>query len=194
MVFVARDPGPEFHGLPEFVVGGLQDADARELLSSLVRWPMDGQVRERFLAEVRGNPLALLELSRGLTAELASGYQTLDVPPPSSPIERSFHRRVECLPEQSRRLLLRAAADPAGDPARMWRAATRLGIPADAAMPAAEAGLLTFGTQVRFRHPSVRSAAYRTAPLRDRQEAHRALAEATDQRTAPDRGAAATGC
>ncbi|MGW7544281.1 AAA family ATPase [Streptomyces sp. NPDC054770] len=189
MVFVAREPGPEFHGLPVFVVGGLRDADARQLLSSLVRWPMDGQVRERFLAEVRGNPRALLELSRGLTAELASGYQTLDVPPPSSQIERSFHRRVECLPAQTRRLLLTAAADPAGDPALVWRAATRLGIPADAAMPAAEAGLLTFGTQVRFRHPSVRSAAYRTAPLRDRQEAHRALAEATDQRTAPDRRA-----
>ena len=189
MVFVAREPGTEFHGLPEFVVGGLRDADARELLSSLVRWPVDGQVRERFLAEVRGNPLALLELSRGLTAELASGYQTLDVPPPSSQIERGFHQRVECLPEQTRRLLLTAAADPAGDPALVWRAATRLGIPADAAMPAAEAGLLTFGTQVRFRHPSVRSAAYRTAPLRDRQEAHRALAEETDQRTAPDRRA-----
>ncbi|WP_225849954.1 LuxR family transcriptional regulator [Streptomyces sp. HPF1205] len=190
MVIVTREQRLEFHGLPELVVGGLPDADARGLLDALVRRPLDALVRERFLAEARGNPLALLELSRGLTAELASGYQTPGTPPPGPhEAEPGLQRRVAYLPEPSRRLLLLAAADPTGDAALVWRAAARLGITPDAAVPVAEAGLLTFGAMVRFEHPAIRSAVYGAAPLAVRQEIHRALAEATDRRSAPDRRA-----
>ena len=138
----------------------------------------------------RGNPLALVELPRGLTpAELAGGFALPDAMPLSGRIEESFRRRLEVLPDDTRRLLQLAAADPVGDPVLMWRAAERLGIATEGATPAAEAGLVEFGARVRFRHPLVRSAAYRSASIQERQEVHRALAEATDPELDPDRRA-----
>jgi DNA-binding CsgD family transcriptional regulator len=185
-----RESGTDLTGLPELVVEGLRDADARELLSSVLRWPLDERVRERILAETRGNPLALLELPRGRSpAELSGGFGLPDVLPLSGRIEGSFRQQLAALPAQTRRLIQLAAAEPVGDQALLWRAAKRLGIPAQAAAAAADAGLLHFGTRVRFRHPLVRSAAYRSASLQDRQDAHRALAEVTDPQTDPDRRA-----
>ncbi len=154
VIFAAREPGPDLRGLPELVVEGLRDADARELLGSVVRWPLDEQVAERIAAETRGNPLALLELPRRRSpAELAGGFGLPDVVSPPSRIEESFLRRVEDLPGTTRLLLVVAAADPVGDAALVRRAARRLGIPAQAAASAAEAGLLEFGARVLFRHP-----------------------------------------
>ena len=190
MVFAAREPGADFVGLPELVVEGLRDADARELLASVVPWPLDEQVRERILAETHGNPLALLELARGRTpAELAGGFAPADVLPLSGQIEERFGRQIAALPAQTRRLLYVAAADPVGDAALVWRAAARLGIAAEAATPAIEAGLVQFAVRVWFRHPLVRAAAYRSASPADRQDVHRALAEVTDARIDPDRRA-----
>ena len=152
--------------------------------------PLDARVRDQIVAETRGNPLALLELPRGLTpAELAGGFGLPGAAPLSGRIEESFRRRVDALPAQTRRLLQLAAADPTGDPVLVWRAAERLGIGAEAAAPAAEAGLAEFGARVRFRHPLVRSAAYRSASAQERQEVHRALAEVTDPQIDPDRRA-----
>jgi hypothetical protein len=132
----------------------------------------------------------LLQLPRGLSvAELAGGFGLPGALPLAGRIENSFRRQAGALPEQTRRLLLVAAADPTGDPALMWRAAGRLGVGTQAAGPAVEAGLAEFGGRVRFRHPLVRSAVYRSVPERDRQEAHRTLAEATDARADPDRRA-----
>ena len=162
LVFAARIPGDELAGLPELVVEGLREADAR----------------------------ALLELVRGLTpAELAGGFGLPGAVPISGRVEEAFRRRVDALPAETRRLLLVAAADPVGEPVLVWRAAGRLGIGAQAATPAAEAGLLEFGAWVRFRHPLVRSAAYRAASLQERQDVHRALAEVTDPQADPDRRA-----
>src|SRR5690242_2018814 len=190
LVFATREPGDEFRGLPELLVGGLRDGDAQELLSSVVRGPIDERVRDRILAETRGNPLALLELPRGLTpAELAGGFGLPDSAPLSSRIELGFLRRLEPLPVDSRRLVLTAAADPVGDATLLWRALERLGIGEDAAAPAEAAGLIELGALVRFRHPLVRSMAYRAAASNERQEVHRALAEATDQDVDPDRRA-----
>jgi DNA-binding CsgD family transcriptional regulator len=190
MVFAAREPGADFDGLPELVVEGLGDADARELLASVVPWPLDEQVRERILAETRGNPLALLELPRGRTpAELAGGFALADALPLSGRIEEGFWRQLAALPAQTRRLLQLAAADPVGDAGLVWRAAAQLGIPAHAETPAIEAGLVEFTTRVRFRHPLVRAAAYRSASIHDRRDVHRALAEVTDAHTDPDRRA-----
>jgi DNA-binding CsgD family transcriptional regulator len=190
LVLAARAPGDELAGLPELAVEGLGEADARTLLEAALTGPLDAQVRDRIVAETRGNPLALLELPRGLTpAELAGGFALPDAMPLSASIEESFRRRLEALPADTRVLLPVAAADPVGDPVLVWRAAERLGIPAQAAALAAEAGLLEIGAQVRFRHPLVRSAAYRSASLPERQEVHRALAEATDPELDPDRRA-----
>ena len=190
LVFGTRVAGDELAGLPELAVEGLAEADARALLESVLPGPVDARVRDQIVAETRGNPLALLELPRGLTvAELAGGFGLPGALPLAGRIEDSFRQQIDALPAQTRRLLLLAAADPTGDPALIWRAAGRLGIGTQAAGPAAEAGLAEFGGRVRFRHPLVRSAAYRSASARDRQEAHRALAEATDPQADPDRRA-----
>ena len=149
LVFAARQPSGHVAGLPELVVGGLREDDARALLDSVLAGPLDARVRDRIVAETRGNPLALLELPRGLTpAELAGGFGLPGAAPISGRIEESFRRRVQALPDQSRRLLLVAAADPTGDPGLVWRAAGLLGIGAEAAAPAAEAGLVEFGAWV----------------------------------------------
>ena len=81
-------------------------------------------------------------------------------------IEEGFRRRLEALPTDTRSLMLVAAAEPAGDPVLVWRAAGRLGIPASAAEAAQADGLLETGARVRFRHPLVRSAVYSAASLR----------------------------
>ena len=190
LVFAVRAAGDELAGLPALEVQGLRDGDARALLDSVFTGPVDARVLARIVAETRGNPLALLELPRGLTrAELAGGFGLPGAAALSGRIEESYQRQLYALPAQTRRLVQLAAADPVGDPALVWRAAERLGIGAGAATPGAEAGLLEFGAQVRFRHPLVRSTAYRSASLRERQEVHRALAEATDPLADPDRRA-----
>jgi len=190
LVFATREPGQELGGLPELAVDGLRDADARLLLDSVFTGPLDARVRDQIVAEARGNPLALLELPRGLTpAELAGGFGLPGAVPLPGRIEGSFQRQLEALPAETRRLVQLAAADPVGDPVLVWRAAERLGIGAAAATAAAEAGLLEFGAQVRLRHPLVRSMVYRSASLQDRQEAHRALAAVTDRQADPDRRA-----
>jgi DNA-binding CsgD family transcriptional regulator len=190
LVFAARAPSEDLAGLPELVVEGLAEGDARALLESVLTGPLDARVRDQIVTETRGNPLALLELLKGLTpAELAGGFGLPGGVSLSSTIEESFQRRLDALPADTRRLLQIAAADPVGDPALVWRAAERLGIRSDAATPAAEAGLLEFRARVRFRHPLVRSAAYRSASLQERQDVHRALADATDPQLDPDRRA-----
>src|SRR5215472_5748074 len=182
LVFAARVPGGELAGLP--------DADARALLESALAGPLDARVRDLIVSETGGNPLALLELPRGLTpVQLAGGFGLPFAAPLPSCIEDSFRRQLDALPDPTRRLLLVVAADPSGDPVLVRRAAGRLGIPARAAGPAVEAGLLEFGARVWFRHPLVRSAAYRSASPQGRQEVHLALAEVTDPRIDPDRRA-----
>jgi tetratricopeptide (TPR) repeat protein len=172
------------------VVGGLGHDDARELLASVIRGPLDELVGERIVAETRGNPLALLELPRGFRpAELAGGFGLGGTLSLSGRIEESFQRRLEALPAETQRLLLVAAAEPVGDPLLVWRAAKRIGMRVEAGDPAAAAGLVEFGRRVRFRHPLVRSAVYRAASPGDRRRVHGALAEATDPRVDPDRRA-----
>jgi hypothetical protein len=166
LVLAVREPSKEqqFAGLPEQVVGGLSDDGARALLESAIPGRLDERVRDRIVAEMGGNPLALLELPRGLTvAELAGGFALPDASPLASQIEQSFLRQLQPLPVGTRRLLLTAAAEPVGDVSLLRRAIERLGIGADAAAPAEAAGLIELGARVRFRHPLVRSAAYRVA-------------------------------
>ena len=192
LVFAVREPdgGRHLAGLPELIVGGLDDREARELLATVVAGPLDERVRDRIVAETRGNPLALLELPRGRTpAELAGGFALPGGPPVPGRIEQSFRERLAPLPPSTRLLLLLAAAEPAGDPVLVWRAAAELGIGPDAAAPAAGVGLVDFGAQVRFSHPLARSAVYGAAAPQERQLVHGALAEATDADIDPDRRA-----
>jgi hypothetical protein len=133
LVFGARDPGVELAGLPELEVSGLAEDDAQALLAGALPGPLDVKARDLIVAETRGNPLALLELPRGLSpAELAGGFGLPAAAPLAGRIEASFARQLDALPAL-------AAADPSGDRSLVCRAAARLGIPVKAAAPAQEA-------------------------------------------------------
>jgi DNA-binding CsgD family transcriptional regulator len=176
--------------LPELPIVPLQRKDARVLLESVLPARLDERVVERIIVETRGNPLALLELPRGLTpTQLAGGFGLPTTATLSAGIEDRYTRRLARLPSDARRLLLVAAADPVGDPALVWRAAERLGIPESAADTVESEQLLALSPRVAFRHPLVRSAVYGSADLTERREVHRALAEATDPELDPDRRA-----
>jgi DNA-binding CsgD family transcriptional regulator len=190
LLFATRELGEELGGVPDLEVRGLCDGDASALLSSVVPFLLDEQVRGRIVSETRGNPLALLELPRGLTpAQLAGGLGLVAAGALAGRIEESFARRLEGLRDDTRLLLLLAAADPVGDPLLLWRASEKLGIPAGAADEMEADGLLTLGEQVTFRHPLVRSAVYGSAPAQQRRAVHSALAEVTDRRADADRRA-----
>jgi DNA-binding CsgD family transcriptional regulator len=192
LVFAVREPSGlrELAGLPELNIGGLDDAAARTLLDRAIPGRLDETVRDRIIAETHGNPLALLELPRGLTpAELAGGFGLPDVQPLENRIEDSFARRIESLPDEAQRLLLLAAAEPVGDLSLLRRASGRLGLATTAAAAAQAEGLIDLRARVRFHHPLVRSAIYRSASRLDRRQAHRALADATDAAADPDRRA-----
>ena len=190
LVFATREVGDALAGLPELQVKPLGRRDARQLLESVLPARLDERVLERIVAETRGNPLALLELPRGLSAtELAGGFGVPATMPLSAGIEEGYARRLAKLPDDARRLLLVAAADPVGDPALVWRAAERLGIPESAAYTVESQQLLALSPRVVFRHPLVRSAVYQAAGLTERREVHRALAEAIDPDVDPDRRA-----
>jgi DNA-binding CsgD family transcriptional regulator len=190
LVLAAREPGEELQHFSEMHVQGLREEDARALLDSAVRFRVDERVRDEVIAETRGNPLALLELPRGLTAtQLASGFGLLGAQSLSGRIEESFARRLNAASDSARRLLLLAAAEPTGDPLLLWRAAEELEIEPAAADDLQGEGLLAIGERVTFRHPLVRSAVYGSAPRRERRAVHLALAEATDRDVDPDRRA-----
>jgi DNA-binding CsgD family transcriptional regulator len=193
LVFAARQPGgvQDLTGLPEVQVGGLADGDARALLDSVVIGPLDEQVRDRIVAETRGNPQALLEWPRRLIpGELAGGFGLpAAMAPLTGRIEEGFLNRFESLPEPTRVLLVAAAAEPTGDPAVLWAAAGRLGVEAGAEAPASAAGLVEFRGRVRFCHPLARAAVYWTASPRQRHRVHAALADATDPDADQDRRA-----
>jgi DNA-binding CsgD family transcriptional regulator len=172
---------PGFTTLPELIVEGLTTRDAHELLGNALHGPFDAAVRARIVEESRGNPLALMEARHALTsAEFASGFGMPSTQPVAGRIEAGFRKRLDALPVDTRRLMLAAAVEPLGDASLLWRAAARLGVGVDAAYPAESEGLLDLGVRVRFRHPLVRSAVWRSASPQELREAHRALADATD--------------
>ena len=192
IVLAIREPAAarHFEALPQLAVLGLDETAAHTLLERAMPGRIDAGVRERILAEARGNPLALLELPRGMTAvDLAGGYQVPAVADLPGRLERHYLGRIEALPEATQRLLLVAAADSVGDAALVWHAAGELGIGADALVAAEDAELLTIEASVRFRHPLVRSAVYRAASSVDRRAVHNALADATGERSDADRRA-----
>lgn len=195
LLLCVRDPTDDgdlrsLAGLPELRLAGLTESDSRALLAAAVRTPLDDEVRDRIVAEARGNPLALLELPRSAPpTRLAGGFELpheLSVP---RRIEEMYRQRSRDLPSETQLLLLLAAADPTGDAAVLWRAAETLGLAPEAAAPAEAAGLLEIDTRVRFRHPLVRSAVYQACSEPDRRRVHNALAAVTDGQSDPDRRA-----
>ncbi|MGO9903723.1 MAG: hypothetical protein ACLP0J_29580 [Solirubrobacteraceae bacterium] len=190
VLFAAREQADELRGLPELEVCGLRNGDARALLGSVLRVPLDQRVRDRIVAETRGNPLALLELPQGLSpAQLAGGFGVTSALSLSARIEESFLRQLESFPEDTQRLLLVAAAEPLGDPKLCGTPRRSSGLRPWRWHRTRATGLLKVGGQVTFRHPLVRSAVYGAASLSGRQGVHAALADATDPEVDPDRRA-----
>ncbi|SNY24232.1 helix-turn-helix transcriptional regulator [Paractinoplanes atraurantiacus] len=195
MVFAARARDAEANlgrlaGLPVMVLGGVSGEDARALLSTVVPGRLDPGVCDRLVAETGGNPLALLELPRGMSAaELAAGFGPPAAGGAAADVESRYAVRLGLLPEPTQRLMLLAACDGSGDVSTIWRAAAGLGIGFEAAWPEVTDGLFEIGAEVRFRHPLVRSAVYRSATVQQRRAAHEALAQATDAAVHPDRRA-----
>ena len=177
-------------GLPSLAVGGLGEDDSRALLQRSVHGPLDPAVRDQVITESHGNPLALLELPRTWRAgRLAGGFGLPEGQPVAGKIEQSYVRRLLEFRSDTQMLALAAAAEPLGDPVLLHRAAATLGLDLASAEPAEDAGLLHVGGRVEFAHPLVRSAIYRAATTADRHRVHRALAEATDAESDPDRRA-----
>jgi DNA-binding CsgD family transcriptional regulator len=174
LVLVTRAPGPEFEGLPHLEIGRLGEADARAVLRRGLTEPVDPLILDQFLAEAAGNPLALRELPRALLHTDLGGHA---IPLPAR-IERSLLLQLRSLPEPAQQLLLLAAADPTGDPGLLWRAVRGAGLDAEAVDAVEQAGVLTVGSRVRFRHPLVRSAVYGAASAAARRRAHAVLAGA----------------
>ncbi|MET9631921.1 AAA family ATPase, partial [Lentzea sp. NPDC006480] len=177
LVFAARESGV-LTELPALAVKGLPDAQARALLAAE---SVDDKVRERLLAEARGNPLALLELPR------AGGFALPEVSSVPSAIEASFQARFADLPDEARMLLVVASADPTGEPRLLWAAAQQLGLDLTTAAAAEASGLVSVSTRVRFCHPLARSAVYLAAGAAERRAVHLALAAVTDAQMDPDR-------
>ena len=190
LLFAVRETADEqaIPDLPALTVEGLTEEDARALLAAAVPGPLDERVRDRIVAETRGNPLGLLELATGMSeAELAGGFADPPKASLSGQLQDHYVRQVRAQPEPTRQLMLLAAADPTGDATLLWRAAQMHGLGRDAATPADSEQLLQIGSQVRFRHPLVRSAAYTAGSPEDRRAAHLKLAAATDAREDPER-------
>ena len=190
IVVTVREPNTsrDLEGLPDLLLGGLAEADAHTLLMRAVPGRLDNHVRDRIVAETRGNPLALLDLPRSMSAaELAGGFGLLPATDLQRQLEDHYLRLAGELPEPTQRLLLLVAAEPTGDAPLVWRAAHRLGVEKSSLAPAEDAQLLEIRARARFRHPLVRSAVYRAAAPSERRAAHRALAEETDPDADPDR-------
>jgi DNA-binding CsgD family transcriptional regulator/tetratricopeptide (TPR) repeat protein len=183
MIFAAckRREDQIISGLPELQLRGLSDHDARTLLAATLPGRLNEQVRENIIAEAGGNPLALLELHRVLSpAELAGGFGLAQASELTTRLERGFGKWLTGLSADTKTLLLIAAADPMGEPRWVASAAERLGIPECAVETDEAAEFVSVGSQVRFRHPLIRSAVYRSSPISERRRVHQALAEVVD--------------
>jgi DNA-binding CsgD family transcriptional regulator len=193
LVFALRDSDRrpvDLEGIPELTVEPLSSSDSRAVLRGVLQAPLDHRVRDQIVQEARGNPFALLEFAHGLSPHrLAGGFGLPGAASAPRPVEASLLGRLEALPAQTRKLLLIAAAEPAGDTGLLWRAAERFDIPPEAADPAARAKLAEFEGTVRFSHPIVRSVVYRAASPQDRRATHRTLAEVSDPAADADRRA-----
>jgi DNA-binding CsgD family transcriptional regulator len=171
-------------GVPELHLGGLGDEDAEALLTERLEGGASADVLDGLLTSARGNPLALLELPAALTEDQLLGAEPILGPPPVRPaVEAAFRARVDDLPEDTRRVLLLASADEAGDLATIELAAARLGLDGADLELAERGGLVQLNADVAFRHPLVRSAIYRSASRAERKAAHETLASVVDDPT-----------
>ncbi|MEU7830280.1 AAA family ATPase [Nonomuraea sp. NPDC049129] len=201
MILAARDDGTErpVDGVPELRLAGLARPDCEALLAEVAA-DLVPEARDRVIEEAEGNPLALLEFAGTLTPEQRAGrLSPLPLQPPrlslAGRLEQSLRAAIRLLPERTQRLLLIAAAEDSGDLDLVLRAAQSFeaaGFGAGLAdLEPAERRQLVRVSEDRlwFRHPLVKTAAYREAPLAHRVAAHHALARVLDGDEQADRRA-----
>ncbi|HMD91083.1 MAG TPA: AAA family ATPase, partial [Trebonia sp.] len=190
MLFAVRepaDPVSALAGLPELVVGGLDDQAALELLAALAPGRLSPAVGARIFAGTGGNPLALVEVARELSPAQLAGAEALPEPLPAGDMmQKVFSLRLSRLPDEVRLLAAIAAAEPTAPQTLLRRVAGQLGVHPEVAGPAVR-DLVDFTPEVVFRHPLVRSVVYYATPLRRRRLIHQALADASEAGEEPDR-------
>jgi DNA-binding CsgD family transcriptional regulator len=176
MIFAARDyPGAfQTPGIAELPVGGLDAAAAAALLADRDVL-LSRELRDQLIADTRGNPLALIELSAA--APQGDGLRLgRSAPMPlTSRVLDAFDHQIRSLPAATRSVLLIAAADDTGDLSLLHRA----GVSIADLNAAEERELVSIATgALEFRHPLIRAAAYHSATHSQRIAAHQGLAEA----------------
>jgi len=180
MMFCVRDGFelPELAALPTLQLGGLEPPEALALVHT-TEAQIDASVARRVIAESEGNPLALVEFSRGLAPSQLAGDRSIPEPLPlTGRLEALFSQRIQELPAAAQTFLLVAAAEPAGDADLLWDATDRLGVPTAEIRPSDIAAFVALQPETRFRHPLIRSAVYSSVSVARRREAHAALAQA----------------
>ncbi len=173
---------------PVLVVRGLSPIDAVTLLEGQVAT----KVAEELARVTEGNPLAMLEIARGLSPAQRSGAADLgSVLPLSEVLLRTFERRTAGLSDEQRRVLVLAAAEPDLDAGRLRAATAEAGIDPELVEAVVASGVLERDTdgQLRFARPLLRDAVYHNADPDDRRRAHRAFAAVTTGAADVDRRA-----
>lgn len=165
-------------GVPELRLTALPAGAAADLLDRRWGQRLAPSVRDRLVLDCAGNPLALLEVPGLLTADQLRGREALPEPLVlPGELERVFRERLRRHQPAVRRLLLLAAADGSGQLGVVRAAGQRLGLDVTSLDSAALSGLVEVeGSEIRFRHPLIRSAMYQEVSPAERRDAHRALA------------------
>ena len=168
-------------GVPTLDIDGLDPLSAAQLLGRSTSEPIDPFLATRIAEETGGNPLALIDLARELTARQLVQSSIAPVPTPvGARLERHYLQRMGSLAPVAQAWLGVAAAESSGEAVLIERAATLLGLPADAASDAEHAGLASVRDTVVFRHPLVRAAVYNAMPAAERRRVHAALRDVAD--------------
>lgn len=180
IIFAVRDLyAPTFltPGLAELRLTPLDESAAAGVLTAHAA-DLPGYVRDHIRGQADGNPLALRELAAAQReGRLSADPLGIARLPTHSRIQRSFTDRITALPETTRTVLLVAAADDTRTTATVLAAAERLGASlTDLAVAEQRELLWVNDDRIGFRHPLIRAAAYQSALVNHRMDAHRALA------------------
>src|SRR5579871_558480 len=173
--------GHAFDDLPRTHIGRLSDASAALLLSHSFPRGLDRDVRDRVINAAFGNPLALQEITRALTAAQRAGESPLpEILPAGARLTQLAAAALDQLPPGGRIALLLGAAQPQPDAATLRRALAALAVSPHDERSARAEHVLSRPGELRFRHPLGALAAASAAGPGGMRGAHAALLRALD--------------